>query len=295
MVITQIGATLRSYEVHGRAVIWGFNQDEFCSGGRGQVLAPWPGRIRGGTYEFSGIQGVAGLNDADQCCAIHGLVRWASWDIKELSTESVRLEHWLAPQPGYPFSLRLAITYTLNSDGLLVEYEALNEGRRKAPFGIGFHPYLAIGSGGVDNSVVQLPAEMRIMLDARGIPNGIESVTGTRYDFRMRLDELGRSRKLGAAALSDCFTGLRRGQDGRWRVIFQPSYDSNARVTVWGDASFKYILLFTGDTMPEEIRRAGVAIEPMTCPPNALQTGRDLIILDPGEKRTGAWGIVPSW
>ena len=42
-------------------------------------------------------------------------------------------------------------------------------------------------------------------------------------------------------------------------------------------------MAYTGDTLdPVDRRRRGIAIEPMTCPPNALRTGTDLIRLDPG-------------
>ncbi len=30
-----------------------------CTGGRGQILAPWPNRLEDGTYEFAGRVGVA--------------------------------------------------------------------------------------------------------------------------------------------------------------------------------------------------------------------------------------------
>jgi len=33
----------------------------------------------------------------------------------------------------------------------------------------------------------------------------------------------------------------------------------------------------------EEIGRAGVAVEPMTCPPDAFNSGEDVIVLEPGD------------
>src|ERR1700694_132484 len=53
-VITEVGATLREYWSGGRAVLDGFAVSEMCSGGRGQVLMPWPNRIEDGVYEFGG-------------------------------------------------------------------------------------------------------------------------------------------------------------------------------------------------------------------------------------------------
>lgn len=50
--------------------------------------------------------------------------------------------------------------------------------------------------------------------------------------------------------------------------------------------------VFTGDTLRPGRRRTGVAVEPMTAPPNALATGDDLHCLRPGGSVTLRWGIV---
>ena len=64
------------------------------------------------------------------------------------------------------------------------------------------------------------------------------------------------------------------------------------RVELWMAEGFRYVMAYTGDTLePVERRRRGIAIEPMTCPPNALRTGTDLIRLDPGSSWTSRWGI----
>ncbi len=293
-VITEVGATLRIFEVGGEPVIWGFDENEICSAGRGQVLAPWPGRIQDGTYTFLGTQGVAGLDDLDRCCAIHGLVRWVPWKIQDLTSESVQLEYWLAPQPAYQFSLRLTVIYTLGNQGLTVNYHALNEGDKPLPFGIGFHPYLAVNNGSVDNARIQIPASIRLLLSDRGLPVGTESVATTSHDFRQDNTSLRVShemRALGNLRMSDCYSDLSFEEDGNWRVLFKPSTYSETTVEVWGDHNFKYVLVFTGDPLPEGIRRRAVAIEPMTCPPNAFRTGKDVIILQPGETNSGKWGI----
>ena len=47
--------------------------------------------------------------------------------------------------------------------------------------------------------------------------------------------------------------------------------------------------VFTGD-LPD-VRRRGLAVEPMTCPPQALRTGEGLLRLEPGDAFRGEWGI----
>jgi aldose 1-epimerase len=43
-----------------------------------------------------------------------------------------------------------------------------------------------------------------------------------------------------------------------------------------------------------ERRRKAVAVEPMTCPPDAFRTGVALIELDPGATWQGRWGLRPE-
>src|SRR5436309_16036374 len=78
-VVTEVGDTLRTFVAGGREVIDGFGPDEVCSGGRGQLLAPWPNRIRDGAYRFVGHHAQLPLSDPDRHNAIHGLVRWSPW------------------------------------------------------------------------------------------------------------------------------------------------------------------------------------------------------------------------
>ena len=49
--------------------------------------------------------------------------------------------------------------------------------------------------------------------------------------------------------------------------------------------------VFTPETFPG-VGRA-LAIEPMTCPPDALNSGIDLITLAPGQSWSGRWGLTP--
>lgn len=296
-VVTQVGATLRLLEMDERPILWGFDESESSSGGRGQVLAPWPNRLQDGHYNYSGITGVAALDDHQRSCAIHGLVRWVPWEIQEMNSKSVRLKYWLAPQPAYPFSLHLSITYSLSDEGLTVEYIAHNGGPDTLPFGIGFHPYLAIKSGDVDQARLQIPANRRLILDDRGLPRGIEPVADTPYDFRSgpgwTAYQPRSIRDLQGSVLDDCFTDLTSRDDRKWRVLFQPDERSDSAIVLWGESIFRYVMCYTGDTLKENIRRKAVAIEPMTCPPNALRTGDDLILIKPGEQSTGSWGIEP--
>ena len=52
-------------------------------------------------------------------------------------------------------------------------------------------------------------------------------------------------------------------------------------------------MLFPGDLLAD-VNRRSLGIEPMTCAPNAFQSGDGLITLEPGESFAAAWGIEPA-
>jgi aldose 1-epimerase len=284
-VVVEVGGGLRVYSAGGRDLVDGYRVDEVCSGGRGQVLSPWPNRVEDGSYEFEGSSHQLALTEPGTGNAIHGLVRWAAWRVSEHEPHRVLMEHVLHPCPGYPFSLALGVEYALSEDGLAVRTTAVNVGRDACPYGSGAHPYLTVGTEAVDSIVLCVPARTVLASGERGLPGGREPVEGTEYDFR-------RPRQIGSTRLDHCFTDLDRDDDGLARVELGAP-DGGAALKLWVDASHPYLMLFTGDTLPADARRRSLAVEPMTCPPNALRTGEAVIRLEPGDATTSAWGIVP--
>ena len=260
----------------------GYAADELAPSGRGQVLAPWPNRIEDGTYEFGGAQHQLPLNEVPARNAIHGLVRWSAWSAAEHSPDRVLLEHTLHPQPGYPFSLALGIEYSLSQDGLRVTSTATNIGPEACPYGFGMHPYLTMGTEKVDELILRAPGRTVLQTNDRGIPVGSEPVEGTEYDFR-------RPRPIGTAKLDHAFTDLEGDDDGLASVELVNPEDERS-LLLWVDDGYRYLQLFTGDPLPDVARRS-LAVEPMTCAPNAFRTGDGLLVLEPGETTTSSWGI----
>jgi aldose 1-epimerase len=284
VVVTEVGATLRAYSAGGVDVVDGFGLDEPSPAGRGQVLAPWPNRLDGGRYEFEGRRGEAAIDEAELGNAIHGLVRWLPWLLVSKTDDGVAVECVLHPQPAYPWRLELGLEYRLVGDGLVCVARATNGSAEAAPFGIGFHPYLTMGTP-VDDVLLTIPASRRLTSDDRALPVGEVAVAGTEFDFTV-------GRPVGATRLDTCFSGLARGSDGRSRARLE-SADGERVVEVWADEAFGYLQVYTGDILePASRRRQALAIEPMTCPPNAFASRVDVIWLEPGASWSGAWGIA---
>lgn len=281
--ITELGAGLRSLSYRGEPVIAGYQADDVPPAGAGQLLLPWPNRIDHGRYVFGGATYQLDISEPARDTAIHGLTRFASWQATSQDAAQVELGLRLLGRPGYPFCLDLRASYRLTAaDGLQVTISAANPGSRPAPFGTGSHPYLRAGEGPVDGWDLELPATHWLPTDDRGIPAGSpRPVEGSGYDF-------GRQRRIGGTALDTGFTGLSRGSDGRVRTtVTGPSM----RVTLWAGPGYGWLQVFTGDALGPEARRRALAVEPMTCPPNAFVSGVDLVTIEPGEGVTRQWGI----
>ena len=283
-VVVEVGGGLRTYAVDGRDVLDGYAVDAMCTSGRGQVLIPWPNRLQDGNYEFDGRQHQLALTDPGKRNAIHGLVRWSRWSVAEREPHRVVMQNLLYPQPGYPFSLDLRIEYALSSAGLTVRATATNIGDDASPYGSGAHPYLTIGTPTVDSLTLKAPGGTVILSDERAIPKDSVPVAGTEYDFR-------EPRVIGGTMLDNAFTDLERDAEGRARVELRDER-RGVGVALWMDETHGYVMLFTGDPLPDVNRRA-LAVEPMTCPPNAFRTGEAVVRLEPGQSFASSWGISP--
>jgi aldose 1-epimerase len=278
-VAVGVGAGLRTYSVGGRPLIDGYEAGELCPSGRGQLLVPWPNRIEDGRYEFDGRSYQLPLDEPERRNAIHGLTRWSHWSVADRSADRASFEHVLFPSPGYPFALAVRVEYSLSEKGLAVRTEATNIGSDTAPYGAGSHPYLAVDGAMIDGVELRVPAATVLLADERGIPAGRGSVAQEGLDFR-------EPRAVGPTKLDHCFTDLEREGDGEARVDV-------GTTTLWADESYPYLMIFTGDGLPD-VERRSIAVEPMTCAPNAFRSGEGLVRLEPGESHLASWGIAPS-
>jgi aldose 1-epimerase len=282
-VATELGAGLRELRWGGRPVVAEYQPDELPPGAAGQLLVPWPNRVDRGRYTVAGTEYQLDLSEPAAGNAIHGLARWAPWSAVRHDRHAVVLRHVLLGRAGYPFCLELDVEYHLSGDfGLRVSVIARNVGARPAPYGTGSHPYLTAGAPAVDECELTLPVARWQPADERGIPAGPEQdVAGGALDFRT-------ARRIGAARLDHAFTGLDRDEGGRaWARLAR----DGTEVALWAGPGYRWLQVFTGDTLDAARRRRAIAIEPMTCPPNAFATGTDLIMLDPRGSVTHTWGI----
>ena len=280
-VVTESGAALRSLRHDGRDLVHGFAETEMSAGGRGQLMMPWPNRIRDGRYSFGGRDLQLGLTDPSRGNASHGLARWAAWTMEEHTGTSVSLVYRLMAQTGYPWALDLHVLYDLSADGLVVTQTATNLSPEPAPCASGAHPYLCVGDA-VEDLELTLPARVRVLVDDRQLPTGTEPVAGA-YDFTS-------PRRVGDTLLDDGFGSLDR-VDGRATVtLVDPA--SGRGVALWVDERHRWLQVYTA---PSDGPRPALAVEPMTAPADAFNSGTDLVTLAPagttGDELSASWGI----
>jgi aldose 1-epimerase len=280
--IVEVGGGIREYRAGDRDVLQPYPAGQMCDGAHGAPLIPWPNRLADGRYRFDGTDYQTALTEPGKHNAIHGFLHWRPWQPVEHAVDRIIMAATLFPLQGYPFALDVRIEYRLGRNGLAVNITATNIGDRPSPYGCGQHPYLSPGSGLIDDCALQLKAATRIRTDPeRELPAGTEPVDGTPFDFRT-------ARQLGDLRMDYAFTDLERDAAGRaWVRLGRPD---GCTAELWVDEKFKVIELYTADTLSPDRRRRGLGTEPMSCPPNALQTGQHVIRLEPGESITTNWG-----
>jgi aldose 1-epimerase len=280
--IVEVGGGIREYAVAGRPVLDPYPLEAICDGAHGAPLIPWPNRLADGRYRFDGVDHQVALTEPEKHNAIHGFLRWRSWRAVERAPDRVVMGTRLYPLDGYPFALDIRVAYELSDTGLTVSTTAVNIGERACPYAAGQHPYLSPGSGPIDDCTLEIPAGTRIVTDAeRQLPTGREHVGGTQFDFR-------NARRLGEERLDFAFTDLTRDEDGH--AVIRLSAPDGACAELWVYEHPPTAEIYTGDTLAPSRRRRGLGVEPMTCAPNAFQSGEGLVRLEPEQSLTTRWG-----
>jgi aldose 1-epimerase len=288
-VVASVGASLRTlHDAHGDLVA-PYAADRMRPAMSGALLAPWPNRTADGRYEIDGVTHQLPVNEPDRDNAAHGLVAWQQFALVRRGEEDLTLTATIEAQPGYPWRVRLEVFFGLDERGLTQRVTATNLSREQAPFGAGGHPYVAAGPlapSSVDAWSLELPADevLRVSPD-RLLPVGLEKVDdgdGT-LDFRT-------PRLITGTVLNHAFTGLHRDADGfaHVRVTNPDGYG----VEVLCGRTCGWVQLYTADAADPGDRRHALAVEPMTCPPDALNSKNDLIMIEPGASFSAEWRVA---
>lgn len=271
-VVTEVGAALRSLKWGGDELLWTFEADENPKGFAGVTLGPWPNRLRDGKFFFDGEEYQAPINEVEINNALHGLMCATPYALVHRSPNEVTLKGMLYPQIGWDWVLSLEMSYQLSNEGLQVSFLATNEGTKDLPYGYGTHPYF--GFENVDDVTITAPFTKRCAVDERLLPTAIVDVEGVHSRHVPTT--------IGDTFLDDAYTGA---EGGAWTLTMAAP---ERTVTMWADEQLPWCQMHTRPG------RVALAVEPMTCGPDAFNEGPThdgLIRLAPGESTTGTWGV----
>lgn len=286
-VITEVGAGLRLFEVDGVPFAETYPADALPPAAAGAVLVPWPNRVADGRWRLDGAEQQLALTEPDKGNAIHGLLRHSTWTVVEHAESTVVLHAMVPAQPGWPVPLLTSIGYALDESGLIVTHTVENLGTRVVPFGVGVHPYPRAGLAETDECALQLSASTVLPVDPeRLLPTGApRELAGAEREFPA-------GRRLEGVQLDTAFGGAAPAPDDPEQLVRHSLTAPDGHgVQLWADPVFRWVQVFTHPDFPG--RGRAIAIEPMTCPPDALNSGTDLIPLHPGENWIARWGLRP--
>jgi aldose 1-epimerase len=285
-VVTTRAAALRELRHRGRELIVPFPADGPIPDFRGIIAAPWPNRIPDGKYTFDGVDYEVPVNEAERACALHGFAFGADWTLEARDESSVTLSCTLEPTPGYPFNLHLSAQYRVSAEGLHSRVTAVNTGEDAAPYGVCPHPYLLAGPAPLDEWTLQIPAGSFLdVTPDRLLPVATRTVADHEFDFRT-------ARVIGGTEIDHAFTAVAFDDEGRAQLIALDPGGTGVGMA-W-DRSCPWLQVHTADKQPPLPNRLGLAVEPMTCPPDAFNSGQDLVRLEPGAAHEASWSIFAA-
>jgi aldose 1-epimerase len=285
-VVLGHGAAVRELTHHGRPLVVGFGADEEMPNFRGAFVAPWPNRIEDGRYAFDGVGYEVPVNEPERGTALHGLVYDIPWTLVERTASSVTLSCVIAPSEGYPFDVTLEARFGVSAGGFRTDVTAVNTGTQRAPYGVCPHPYLVAGPSPLDEWILELPASTVLTVTPdRLLPIAKEPVDGTAFDFRT-------PHSIGGVQIDHAFTDVIRDPDGSATVRVTDPAGGTGTAMTW-DGNCPWVQIHTADLPKKpENTRLGLAVEPMTCPPDAFNSGEDLVVLGPGQTHRTGWTIT---
>ncbi len=281
--ITARGAAVREFQHRGRNLIVPFPAGGPGPDFRGVIVAPWPNRISDGRYTFDGVDYQVPVNEPGRQCALHGFTPELEWKPEARTESALELSCDIEPVPGYPFALSITARYRLDGDGLHTTVTATNTGERTAPYGVCPHPYLLAGPAPLDQWILEVPARTFLQVTPdRLLPVTTRPVDGHDYDFRA-------PRVIGATRIDHAFTDIAFDDAGGARVVLRDPGGTGVGLA-W-DRKSQWLQVHTADKQPPMPDRLGLAVEPMTCPPDAFNSGLDLPRLESGGRHEASWHI----
>ena len=272
-IFQNLGASLQELSFDAIPIIYGIEvSDEgivdYQSINKSSLLFPFPGRIKNGKYDYNQQSFQLEQNEKNRSNAIHGLVYDKHFEVESTETSEVDATVVLSYDSkgtlvGFPFNFQLIITYLITNGSVELSATVKNKDEVSFPFGLGWHPYFK--SEHLQNSSLSFSSDEQLVCNENQIPKSAKK------------NNLQQTFKLKNKFFDDSFILLEK------EVKFKSeNYSLNMNFSENSDA---FLQIYT----PED--RKSIAIEPMSCSPNAFNSGNGLKILQPDETYTWEVGL----
>lgn len=276
-IIPAFGGLINDWTVNAKSGVIGLLQNysdaqelesKIDTNFQGPKLIPYPNRIKGGRYAFDAEEYQFEHCKFGEPNSIHGFLFRLRMSVVDIvcaaDHASITMKHsYNGSIQGYPFFFDLELTYQLHeTKGLSMHTKIRNTGETNMPIGDGWHPYLTYREG-IDVLELEFHAKNKLEMGALGIPTG-NVVPYKTFNSLRPIDD---------AVLDDCFE-----LEDDQILLRYPDEDLTLRF--WqemGNGKYNFLQVYTPDD------RASIALEPMTCAPNAFNSGKGLIELAPNE------------
>jgi aldose 1-epimerase len=291
IVLPYLGGTINSIVLKHKdqliEILDGYTSDKDAaetinSSFKGSNLFPFPNRIKGGKYEFGGKSYQLNVNFPNENNAIHGLLFDQEFRVIEnrdgdQGCKLVVIYKPVTKPEGYPFEYSLEVTYQWKAKvGFECTSRITNHSKEDIPVGVGWHPYFKIASEKVDELSLQFPAISVLEVDSKLIPTG----NSKPYSVFNKLTQIADTQ------LDHCF--VLNTESSPAEIIIQnqkTGFGYKIRQET-GKRMYNYLQVYTPPT------RKSIAIEPMTCIPDAFNNKTGLITLIPGKSTYTTWGVT---
>ena len=188
LVVMTKGATVVSFKPYGRDIIGGFDTlDDYLldTSHQGATIGRVANRIGGAQFTMDGAVYMVTENNNGNC--LHGGVGfdYRLWSVEREGENFITMSYYAEDgEEGFPAGLLSKVTFTLEGATLIIQYEAIPEG--KTPIALTNHSYFNLNGFGatIDEHVARIYAKKYTEVDEKLIPTGNQpSVIGTAFDF----------------------------------------------------------------------------------------------------------------
>ena len=259
---------LAKLESLGRPLIEQYDPKDIRNMYHGDLLAPWPNIIRDGIYAIRATKFQLAINKVAKNNSLHGLINALTWKVAIRSDSAVRLRTTLEISEQYPTSIDFEVEHELVDKGLIWKLLATNTGEQEVPYGASIHPYLvADPQATVNEWKLQMPSTQYLEVDPERLwPTSLIECSTRNFDFH-------KGKNIEDLIIDHAFKI--DSKDQRQRV----ELTSTKGTGVWMeyDSTSKWIQIHTSDRDNGIGSLKCLAVEPMSCPPDAFNSGIDIV------------------